>query len=188
MASGLSSRYGRNKLLEKLGDKEVILHTVSNMAGAGLSPLTVTRSSEVKALLERCGYACILHDRPLKSDTIHIGLKKLEADPAGFLFVPGDQPLVMPNTICRMLQAFRENPEQPLRLGYGGSAGSPVLFPASLKEALLAYQGDRGGLEVLRQQGVPCRLLEASYEWELWDVDTPEKMNKVRKIYDLHSR
>ena len=28
MASGLSERYGRNKLLEKLAGREVILHTV----------------------------------------------------------------------------------------------------------------------------------------------------------------
>lgn len=45
---------------------------------------------------------------------------------------------------------------------------------------LLAYRGDRGGIEVLRQNRVPCRIIQASFEWELWDVDTPEKMERVR--------
>ena len=35
MASGLSERYGKNKLLEKLGGREVILHTADSLAGAG---------------------------------------------------------------------------------------------------------------------------------------------------------
>ena len=182
MASGLSVRYGKNKLLEKLGDREVILHTVSRMSEAGLSPLTVTRSSEVQSLLEKNGFSCILHDLPLKSDTMHIGLSHLGADAAGYLFVPGDQPLVMPETIRRLVRTFKEKPDTAIRLGFHGTVGSPVLFPASLREALLSYEGDRGGLEVLRKPGISCDVLEASYEWELWDVDTPESMEKVRDI------
>ena len=56
MASGLSERYGKNKLLEKLGGREVILHTAGSLAGAGFSPVTVTRSTEVKALMDREGF------------------------------------------------------------------------------------------------------------------------------------
>ena len=53
MASGLSERYGRNKLLEKLDGREIILHAAACLMAAGLSPLAVTRSAEVKALLEK---------------------------------------------------------------------------------------------------------------------------------------
>ena len=56
MASGLSERYGKNKLLEKLGGREVILHTADSLAGAEFSPVTVTRSAEVKALMDREGF------------------------------------------------------------------------------------------------------------------------------------
>ena len=44
MASGLSERYGRNKLLEKLDGREVILHTAGSLKDAGFEPLTVTRN------------------------------------------------------------------------------------------------------------------------------------------------
>ena len=63
--------------------------------------------------------------------------------------------------------------------------GSPVLFPASCREDLLAYEGDRGGMEVIRREQILCDTVQAEEEWELWDVDTPEKMEKVREI---HSR
>ena len=183
MASGNSARYGRNKLLEKVGDREVILHTVNQAAAAGLAPLTVTRSSAVNDLLEHSGFPCILHDRPRKSDTIHIGLEKLEADLAGYLFIPGDQPLVLPDTLRRMIRRFYTAPDQAVRLAFSGTAGSPVLFPARFRKDLLSYEGERGGIEVLNRSGAVCTLVSAAYEWELWDADTPENMDQIREIW-----
>ena len=51
MASGLSQRYGKNKLLELLDGREIILHTADRLIEAGLQPLTVTRSPDIKVLL-----------------------------------------------------------------------------------------------------------------------------------------
>jgi len=183
MASGLSARYGKNKLLEKLGDREVILHTVSAAAAAGLSPVTVTRSEEVKRLLDEKGYPCILHEMPLKSDTMHIGMKHAGVSPKGWLFMQGDQPLILPETISRLVRDFLNDPESVCRLSYCGSPGSPVIFPASMKEELLSYRGDRGGMEILKKSGTICRTTEASGEWELMDADTPESMEKLRQMY-----
>ena len=182
MASGLSRRYGKNKLLEDLDGREVIRHVTECLVRAGLAPLVVTRSRQVKELMELEDTACILHDGPRKSDTIHVGLEYLGADMAGYLFMPADQPLLKPETVKKMLYQFSRNPRRALRAGYAGTAGSPVLFPAFCREALLAYEGDRGGLEVLKKQSIPCDIVEASREWELWDVDTPEKMERVRAI------
>ena len=183
MASGLSERYGRNKLLEKLGGREVILHTAGNLREAGFIPLAVTRSAEVRALLETEGFACILHDGPKKSDTMHAGLINLNPGMEGYLFMPGDQPLVRPGSLKKLAGQFLCCPRHAVRLGYGDTAGSPVLFPTFCREKLLAYEGERGGLEVLKKEQIPCDIVQAAYEWELWDVDTPEKMEQVRRIY-----
>ena len=133
MASGLSVRYGKNKLLEKLGDREVILHTAGNLIAAGFAPLTVTRSVEVKALMEKEGLACALHDGPKRSDTMHVGLQNLDPDLSGYLFMPGDQPLVRPDSLRRMTAVFSDHPERaeeatatPLR---GSANGSHVRDP-----------------------------------------------------------
>ena len=183
MASGLSERYGRNKLLEKLDGREIILHTAGSLAAAGFCPLFVTRSKEVKALADREGIRCVLHDGPRKSDTIHTGLEHLDADLTGYLFMPGDQPLVKPESLKKMADQFRRNPERAVRLSFDGTSGSPVLFPASCREKLMAYTGDRGGIEVLKTEQIPCDCVEAETAWELWDVDTPENMEKVREAY-----
>jgi len=184
MASGLSARYGRNKLLEKLGGREVFLHTAEHLISAGLSPLTVTRSQAVKALLDKEGMPCVIHDGARKSDTMHVGLARLETDIAGILFMPGDQPLVLPESIRRLMERFAEAPERPVRLGFRGTAGSPVLFPGAFRSDLMAYTGDRGGIEVLRERRVSCDIVEAEYEWELWDVDTPDGMAEVLAVFE----
>ena len=184
MASGLSERYGRNKLLEMLGDREVILHTAGNLREAGFSPLTVTRSPEVKTVMEREGFACILHEGPKKSDTMHAGLRNLDPEMDGYLFMPGDQPLVRPDSLRRMTTSFLGHPERAVRLGYHDTAGSPVLFPAFCREKLLAYEGERGGLDVLKKGHIPCDIVQAADAWELWDADTPDKMEEIRQIYE----
>ena len=183
MASGLSERYGRDKLLEKLDGREVILHTAGRPAAAGLRPLVVTRSVKVKELADREGVDCVLHHGPKKSDTIHAGLERLDPDLAGYLFMPGDQPLVRPESLRKMEEQFLRCPNRAVRLSFGGTARSPVLFPAFCRDKLMDYDGDRGGIEVLKAERIPCDPAEAEYAWELWDVDTPENMEKVRKAY-----
>lgn len=182
MASGLSERYGKNKLLEKLDGREIILHAADSLTAAGLRPLTVTRSWEVLALMTREGLECVHHDGPLKSDTIHTGLENLDDSMAGYLFMPGDQPLVQPASLRKMAEQFLTCPGRAVRLGYGQTAGSPVLFPAGLREKLLAYSGDRGGAAVLQAERIPCDTVQAEYAWELWDADTPEAMERIRMI------
>lgn len=183
MASGLSLRYGRDKLLEDLGGRAVVLRTVYSLMVAGLEPVVVTRSEAVATLADREGVACVRHDGPLKSDTMRTGLKALPPGAAGYLFMPADQPLALPESLRRLAGQFLENPTRAVRLGYGDTPGSPVLFPAACRDALLAYTGDRGGTDVLKSQRIPCDIVQAAYPWELWDVDTPAGMERAREIY-----
>ena len=184
MASGLSARYGRDKLLERLDGREIIRHTVGSLIAAGFMPLVVTRSEAIRALMDRDGVACVRPDGPLKSDTMRAGLESLPEDAAGFLFTPADQPLVRPASLKKLAERFLSCPARAVMLGFGSAAGSPVIFPAACRGALLAYRGDRGGKDVLREQNVPCDIVQAECEWELWDVDTPEEMARVREIYN----
>lgn len=183
MASGLSERYGRNKLLEPLDGRALILRTADSLRAAGFSPLAVTRSPEVAALTAEAGIRCITHEGPKKSDTIHIGLKNLEAGLKGFLFMPGDQPLVRPESLRKMAEQFFRCPERAVRLGFGDTAGSPVIFPAFLRDRLMAYDGDRGGLAVLQAEGIPRDTVQAAGAEELWDADTPARMEDIRAAY-----
>ena len=184
MASGLSRRYGKNKLLEPVDGREVLLRTVDSLMAAGLEPLVVTRSTEVEALMAQNGIGCIRHDGPKKCDTMRAGIAHFSPDAEGYLFMPADQPLVRPGSLRRLVAQFLHDPVCAVRLGFGDDVGSPVLFPAACRDDLLAYDGDRGGMEVLRKKGIPCDIVQADDVWELWDVDTPEDMVRVREALD----
>ena len=188
LASGLSRRYGKDKLLEKLGDREVILHVADHLREAGLAPLAVTRSRAVEALLDRSGVRRVHHDGARKSDSMHAGIESLPLDTAGYLFMPADQPLVTPDSLRRLAERFGRCPSRAVRLGFGEAVGSPVVFPAAYREDLLAYAGDRGGMDVLRAKNAPCDVVQAGHAWELWDVDTPKSMERVKSVYEALGR
>ena len=58
-----------------------------------------------------------------------------------------------------------------------------MIFPVGCREDLMNYTGDRGGMEVIRERQIPCDGVQAEAAWELWDVDTPEKMEQIRVAY-----
>ena len=63
-----------------------------------------------------------------------------------------------------------------------------MLFPAFCRDKLMAYTGDRGGMEVLKAERIPCDIVQAEEETELWDADTPESMEKIREAYFRRQR
>jgi len=91
------------------------------------------------------------------------------ASGAGALvLVLADQPLIDGAHVDRLVTAFRSGAPAAGSL-YGGALGVPALFDASLFDALLALEGDRGAARVLRGcEGV------ASVAWPegTIDVDT----------------
>ena len=203
MASGASRRFGggKNKLLELLGEREVILHTAENVKAAGLFPVIVTRSEEVAELVKRNGYECVLHHDPEKSATIRQGLEFLSGSrDAGCLFIPGDQPLIRPDSIRRMMEAFRKSIKKDqetkesggsiVRLSIKGEGKSPVLFPSSVFPKLLALKGNDGGSALLKAEREedlpPVLLVEAEEEAELWDCDTLSDLQRIRNFYTLN--
>lgn len=210
LASGKSRRFdgGQNKLLADLDKRPLILHTAESCRTAGLSPVIVTRSEEVQALMLRNGYDCVMHSDPEKSATIRHGLsyvlrnhrRKDREDRQtssagqhsetgmpiiGCIFMPGDQPLIHPKSLHRMTEEFFSLPvrDKVVRLSRNGIGASPVLFPANMFPALLTLTGEESGRTLLKKAG-EVLLVEAESETELWDVDTMEDLKKIQSMID----
>jgi ADP-ribose pyrophosphatase YjhB (NUDIX family) len=78
-----------------------------------------------------------------------------------------------------MMKAFQEAPDRIIRLSYQGTAGSPVLFPASLFPELAALPSGTGGREVIRRHPGLVTAVEAQFPGELKDADTPEALREL---------
>lgn len=181
MANGQATRFGRQKLVEPLRGRAVVSHTLDALVSPRLDVVVSTRWERVRAACEARHVACAEPAGPLQSDTIRAGVEALGVR-AGYLFVQGDQPLLSGASVEALLDEFAAHPTCVVRLAWQGKAGSPVVFPSYLRDALLGLEGDVGGGEVLRRNpDLACttRLVEARYPAELDDIDTPSDLERV---------
>ena len=115
MASGLSRRFGTNKLLADFCGQPMLCRAFAATATPGIAArIVVTRSEEVQALCRAHGVPVLLHSLPGRNDTVRLGLSALlEQQPelSGCIFLPGDQPLLRRETVETMTERFcREQP------------------------------------------------------------------------------
>jgi len=181
MASGLGMRFGGNKLLHSFRGSPMIQY-ILDATEDFQSRIVVTRYAEVAELCRKQNIPVLLHDLPLRSDTVRLGLSALlESDPdlEGCLFAAADQPCLKKESITALCDAFRGEACFIYRLSFRGVPGNPVLFPGSCFEKLLHLPEGKGGNVVIKAHPELVRLVEAAEEKELIDVDTPEILAKL---------
>ena len=182
MASGEGKRFGGNKLLAPFRGAPlyhgILKASAPLFEAAPRDRLVVTRHMEIAAWCRENGVRVLLHDLPERNQAIRLALAALSrAD--GCLFCPADQPLVTEESLRRMIKAFQEAPDRIVRLSYQGTAGSPVLFPASLFPELADLPPGTGGREVIRRHPDLVTTVEAQSPGELKDADTPEDLREL---------
>ena len=195
MASGLSRRFGANKLLADFCGQPMLCRAFAATAAPSISArIVVTRSEEVQALCRAQGVPVLLHSLPGRNDTVRLGLSALlEQLPelSGCMFLPGDQPLLRRETVEAMTALFcREQPSpaewqkgterEIFRLGAvaeNGPAplvGSPVLFGSSFFPELLTLPENKGGNILLKKYPAQCARSALRTAQSCW-MQTPRR-------------
>lgn len=199
MASGLGRRFrhavgaaetdalpgaDEDKLLQPLLGVPVLQHTLASLPADVLNVVVVTRSEAVEGLCEDLGVRCVRHAGAHQSDTIRQGLRALSGVP-GCLFVPGDQPMVTEASVRALVGEYQLHPGSIVRLAWRGVPASPILWPSEDLPALAALEGDAGGSALLARReelGRRVRLVEATHELEVADVDTPDDLERIETL------
>ena len=201
MASGLSTRFGSNKLLTPFGPgREPMLRRAFAATDTPLlaSRVVVARSPEVETLCREVRVPCLLHALPGRNDTVRLGLEALLAerpDLAGCMFLPGDQPLLRRESVESLLRAFAEHLQTQketeraiFRLGARAAhgpdtvVGSPVLFEKGLFQELLTLPQGMGGSVLLRKYPAHVHTVYIADRNELADADTPEALAQLEAL------
>ena len=129
----------------------------------------MSRSAAVEALCGRVRVRCVRHEGACQSDTIRQGLRAL-GGPPGCLFVPGDQPLLTEGSVRALVGEYQRR---------------PILWPSEDLPALAALEGDQGGSALLARReelGRRVRLVEATHELEVADIDTRDDLERVEGL------
>ena len=203
MASGLSRRFGANKLLADFCGQPMLCRAFAATATPGIAArIVVTRSEDVQALCRTQGVPVLLHSLPGRNDTVRLGLSALlEQLPelSGCMFLPGDQPLLRRETVEAMTALFcREQPSpaewqketerEIFRLGFrvrndpSPLTGSPVLFEKGLFQELLTLPQGMGGSVLLRKYPAHVHTVYIADRNELADADTPEALAQLEAL------
>ena len=188
MASGVSRRFGSNKLLADFCGEPMLCR-----AFAATDTPRLCRSRNVPVLL---------HDLPGRNDTVRLGLSALlEQVPElfGCMFLPGDQPLLCRETVEAMagisgrdhrtrLEQQKETEREIFRLGFrvrndpSPLTGSPVLFEKGLFQELLTLPQGMGGSVLLRKYPAHVHTVYIVDRNELADADTPEALAQLEAL------
>lgn len=179
MASGMGTRFGSNKLMANLDGMPLIAHAIRATDGLFAKRVAVTRHEDVAQLCRSLGVAAILHDEPLRSDTVRLGMQAMDGCDT-VTFVQADQPLISADTLAALLRSAEERPELIWRVGYRGTPGAPVLFPAWAFDELRALPPGKGGGFVAKARAQSVRCVEAASKWELFDVDTVQDLEALQ--------
>ncbi|MDD7463982.1 MAG: nucleotidyltransferase family protein [Anaerococcus sp.] len=183
MASGLSERMGKNKLLLDLKDKKIYQYVYDLMDQVDFDEIILVSSyDELLEEAEKRGYTAIYNDNNIvgKSASIKLGVKNAKKDNALMFFV-ADQPLLTAETVEKLIGAYKENeaityPRTEKR------RGAPVIFPSQYREGLLGLEYDEGGMLLLK--GEEKNEVTIKDVKELWDIDTYTNLEEIRKTYE----
>lgn len=183
MAAGNGARFGKNKLLVNYRGKTLIRRALEAVPVDVLTRVVVvTQYDEVAELAQEFGFTAIRNDSPELgiSHTIVLGTEALAGDCDGILYQVADQPLLLQQTVRRLLAAFREKPGRIVVPFDGTRRGNPCVFPAAFFPQLRSLSGDRGGSQIIKKHP-ECVLQVSVSPEELLDVDT------VQSLHDLPS-
>jgi molybdenum cofactor cytidylyltransferase len=186
LAAGRGSRFrgGEHKLAQALGGASVLATTLSQVLASGLPIVVVTTA----ALADIARGSVATRDIVILPDVDAGGSQALgmgysiasgvsaRPDAGGWLILPGDMPLVKPQTLQAVARDLRDH-----TIAYAqhhGLRGHPVGFSAELYSELAALGGDDGARRILARY--PAHGIEVDDPGVLIDIDTEADLEDLR--------
>jgi len=186
LAAGAGSRYlgPRHKLAEGLDGSTVLARTVRNALDSQL-PVVVVLSpvlrADIAGMLPEADIVILDTTAPLARGmgvSIAAGVAA-SSGAGGWLMLPGDMPLVRPQSLRAVAAALDQQPVAFAQ--YHGRRGHPVGFAAELFSELVKLRGDDGARRLLARY--PTAAVELDDPGVLMDIDTAEDLAAMRRRF-----
>ncbi len=185
MASGVSKRFGSNKLLQNLAGKTLIERVLELTEGDLFAKrVVVTRTEEVASICKDKNIPVILHTYPNRNEAVKLGIEYLK-DMDGWVFCPCDQPLLKRESLEHLLEVPYIHDDLIARLHWEDSVGTPIFFGKTYYEELCNLPEKKGGAYVAKKNPEKVSLVSVLDEKELWDLDTPEDLSAFLDAYKI---
>lgn len=199
VAAGRGSRFQAgpsmpHKLLAALDGMTVLASTLRQAVASHLPVVVVTTAALVEAaagVVAARDIVLVPEVPPVAAARPDLGMGysiaagvAARGDAPGWLVLPGDLPLVRPDTLQAVAGALVEHPVAFAQ--HRGRRGHPVGFAAELYSELVALRGDDGARRILARY--PSQPVSVDDPGVLLDVDTPDDLAAVREAIDGGAR
>jgi molybdenum cofactor cytidylyltransferase len=177
LAAGMGTRMGRTKQLLPFEGRTVLEHVIQNGLAADLDPLILVLGHGANKILDTILVSrtqVVINSRHKNgmSTSIKAGLTAIGSSCEGAMFLLGDQPLVGPSILKKLIHAATGN--TIVIPTFQGDRGNPVIFGRRFFPELNTLTGDIGGRVLFKDH--PERISEVPVETNAvcFDLDTPE--------------
>lgn len=182
LAAGCSNRFGTTKLLARIGDESIIRRVVRSVSSSRVSSVYIVVGHDADRVRKETESLCngIVVNADYEDGmgySIAAGVKSLPAHSDAVIIVLGDQPLVSPNHINALIEAWSKTPEQAVLSGHKGTIYPPSLFPRSMFPKLETLRGDVGARSSL--SAGEFEVVEFDNSRSLLDVDRPQDLEAL---------
>jgi len=195
LAAGEGKRMGKVKLTLPLGDKQLIEWVLQAVKLVPLDKYFLVVRPEDREIIKigkRWGAEIVLNPeyKSGMSTSIRKALYQIPSkEVEGFFIILGDQPLINPAVIYKMLRAFTPGKKEIIVTFYKDKQGNPVLFDNYWKKELMALTGDIGGRVLIKAHPEKIKRVKLSNESILLDIDREEDYEKIKNIFNsLHKK
>jgi len=186
LAAGSASRMGRTKQLLPWGDTTVLGQVIRSARETAVSHVLVVSGHEaeaVEAIAQAEGAATLHNPRYAEGEmlsSLQTAVRALPPNVGAVLVMLADQPLVTPETIERLLQAYEQQGYGLIAPTYEGQRGNPVLIDRRYFAALLALPVGAAPRHLLRRHPEDLLLLPVDSPGILIDLDDPQTYERWR--------
>lgn len=188
LAAGESTRMGSPKMLLSYNGMTVIEQVISNVLAAGVSDVMIVLGSGREEIVRGIAKYPVLHcyNDNYKNgmlSSVQCGFASLPEHSRAALIMPGDQPMIGPREISRVIMSWKASGKGIVMPVYNSRRGHPLIVDIKYRDEVLALPTEEG-LRSLADHH-PDDVLEAETDDPsvLRDIDTREDyLNEINLI------
>ena len=177
LAAGSSTRFGKQKLCQKLQSGDSVLDQTLNRVKLAVPEVKVVTSIQIYEALQtqNAGFEIFPQTSSGMGVTLSYGIRLIKRKDACLVCL-GDMPFIQTTTYRKLATILtRENIVVPV---FNGRQGNPVGFGKRFFNELMRLNGDTGGRALLQRYSSVTHHVEVDDPAILQDIDTPADLAK----------
>jgi len=186
-AAGQSRRFGAPKQLHAIDGTPILDHVLTAMVDSDVDAVVLVTRNEIWNELGDAwtsNVAVVFNEDPQAEmiDSVRLGISAVvEAfSPTatdGVLICPGDLPFIRADDVAKCLAAFRADPSRIVVAAHGDRRGHPLIFPASLVNAVRSPMCDDGLNRLCQEYSELVKQVSCDSPGVIRDIDTKDDLS-----------